>query len=82
MFKRIWYLIFNKKEKIMSTTTKERADTSHLEDQLRNQGVQLSKLQTRISELVDEIMVMKTDIVQFRKTLSDDLIRIVEKINE
>ena len=80
MFKRIWYLIFNKKEKIMPTTTEERADTRHLEDQLHQHGVRLGKLQSRISELVDEITVMKTDIVQFRETLSKDLTEIIEYV--
>ena len=80
MFKRIWYLIFNKKEKIMPTTTKERADTRHLEDQLRNQATQIGSLRIRVGELVDEMQAMKTDIVQFRKTLSKDLTEIVEYV--
>jgi len=82
MFKKIWYLFFNKKEKNMPTTTEERGDTRHLESQLREQATQLGSLRNRISELVDEITVMKTDIVQFRKALGSDLAEIIEKINE
>ena len=82
MFKRIWYLIFNKKEKIMATTTEGGVDTRHLEEQLRNHAIRLGKLQNRISQLVDELEVMKTDSVQFRKALGDDLTKIIEKINE
>jgi predicted nucleic acid-binding Zn-ribbon protein len=82
MFKKIWYFIFNKKEKNMPTTTQQGVDTRHLETQLHEHGVRLGKLQSRISQLVDELEIMKTDSVQFRKALSNDLTKIIEKINE
>jgi regulator of replication initiation timing len=82
VFKKIWYLFFNKKEKNMPTTTEERVDTRHLEDQLHNQGVQLGRLRTRVSELVDEITTMKVDIVQFREALSKDLTEIIEHVTK
>ena len=66
----------------MPTTTEERGDTRHLESQLREQAAHIGSLRNRISELVDEITVMKTDIVQFRKALGSDLAEIIEKINE
>ena len=66
----------------MPTTTEERADTRRLKKELHTQGVQLDKPRSRISELVDEIAIIKTDIVQFRKTLSKDLIDIIEKIDK
>ena len=66
----------------MPTTTKKGVDTRHLEEQLHNHGVRLGKLQNRISQLVDELEVMKTDSVQFRKALSSDMTKIIEKINE
>ena len=66
----------------MPTTTEERTDTRHFENQLREQANQLGRLRNRVSELVDEISVMKTDIIQFRKSLSKDLTEIIEKIDE
>jgi len=66
----------------MSTTTEKRGGTRHLENQLREQAGQLGHLRNRVSELVDEITVMKTDIVQFRKALGKDLTEIIKKIDK
>ncbi len=65
----------------MPTTTKERSDTHHLEDQLREQANQLSRMRIRISELVDDLTIVKDDISRFKEGLNKDLSKIVESIN-
>jgi predicted nucleic acid-binding Zn-ribbon protein len=79
MFKRIWYLIFNKKEKIMVTTTN---NTAHLEQQVGQQRSEIARLKGRISTLSEDIDGMKRDIADFRRRVTDDMTALVENIQE
>ena len=81
MFKRIWYLIFNKKEKIMPTTTEEIADT-RLENLLQEQKHQIGNLHSRLSVMKDEMTSLKRDLTLFKQGVADDLTKIVERVNE
>ena len=77
MFKRIWYLIFNKKEKIMATTT-----TAHLEHQVSQQRSEIARLKGRISTLSEDLNGIKRDIADFRRRVTDDMTALVENIQE
>jgi len=77
MFKRIWYLIFNKKEKIMATTT-----TVHLEQQVSQQRSEIARLKGRISTLSEDLNGIKRDIADFRRRVTDDMTALVENIQE
>jgi|18_taG_2_1085343.scaffolds.fasta_scaffold64586_1 predicted nucleic acid-binding Zn-ribbon protein len=77
MFKRIWYLIFNKKEKIMATTT-----TAHLEQQVSQQRSEIARLKGRISTLSEDLNGIKRDIADFRRRVTDDMTALVENIQE
>ena len=77
MFKRIWYLIFNKKEKIMATTT-----TAHLEQQVSQQRSEIARLKGRISTLSEDLDGIKRDIADFRRRVTDDMTALVENIQE
>jgi predicted nucleic acid-binding Zn-ribbon protein len=77
MFKRIWYLIFNKKEKIMATTT-----TAHLEQQVSQQRSEIARLKGRISTLSEDLNGIKRDIADFRRRVTDDMSALVENIQE
>ena len=77
MFKRIWYLIFNKKEKIMATTT-----TVHLEQQVSQQRSEIARLKGRISTLSEDLDGIKRDIADFRRRVTDDMTALVENIQE
>jgi len=79
MFKRIWYLIFNKKEKIMSTTTN---NTAHLEKQVKEQRTEIARLKGRISTLSEDLGAVKRDIADFRRRVTDDMTSLVENIKE
>jgi molecular chaperone GrpE (heat shock protein) len=77
MFKRIWYLIFNKKEKIMATTT-----TAHLEQQVSQQRSEIARLKGRISTLSEDLNGIKRDIADFRRRVTDDMTALVKNIQE
>ena len=77
MFKRIWYLIFNKKEKIMATTT-----TAHLEQQVSQQRSEIARLKGRISTLSEDLDGIKRDIADFRRRVTDDMTALVKNIQE
>ena len=79
MFKRIWYLIFNKKEKIMVTTTN---NTAHLEQQVNQQRTEIARLKGRISTLSEDLGAVKRDIADFRQRVTDDMTALVENIQE
>tara|TARA_R110000744_G_scaffold152031_1_gene265858 strand:+ start:494 stop:748 length:255 start_codon:yes stop_codon:yes gene_type:complete len=81
MFKKIWYLIFNKKEKIMPTQKNETiSDSTHV--LVKQQTVEIARLKGRIGEIVDELGIVKKDLSIFKEKLSEDLTKIVGKINE
>ena len=77
MFKRIWYLIFNKKEKIMATTT-----TAHLEQQVSQQRSEIARLKGKIGALSEDLNGIKRDIADFRRRVTDDMTALVENIQE
>ena len=79
MFKRIWYLIFNKKEKIMVTTTN---NTAHLEQQVSQQRSEIAQLKGRISTLSEDLGAVKRDIADFRQRVTDDMTALVENIQK
>ena len=81
MFKKIWYLIFNKKEKIMPTQKNETiSDSTHV--LVKQQTVEIARLKGRIGEIVDELGTVKKDLSIFKEKLSEDLTKIVGKINK
>ena len=61
------------------TTTGTRA-TKKLREQLENQSQQISALRTRLSQVVDDMHIIKNELNRFKTAVSDDLKQIVEKI--
>ena len=64
----------------MPTTTTESTTTRKLREQVKSQASDISALRTRISQLVDEIRMLQTDIGRFKERVADDIKLIVEKI--
>jgi predicted RNase H-like nuclease (RuvC/YqgF family) len=80
--KNIWYDLIHKGEKNMPTTTSESTSTRKLKEQVKSQAGDISALRTRISQLVDEIRLLQTDIGRFKERVADDVKMIVEKMNK
>lgn len=80
--KNIWYNLIHKGEKNMPTTTTESTTTRKLKEQVKSQASDISALRTRISQLVDEIRLVQTDISRFKERVADDVKKIVEKMNK
>ena len=79
MFKRIWYLIFNKKEKIVPTTTN---NTEYIEQRVNQQQSEIARLKGRIGALSEDLNGIKRDIADFRRRVTDDMSALVENIQE
>ena len=80
--KNIWYDLIHKGEKNMPTTTTENTTTRKLKEQVKSQASDISALRGRISQLVDEIRMLQTDIGRFKERVADDIKLIVEKIDK
>jgi predicted RNase H-like nuclease (RuvC/YqgF family) len=76
--KNIWYDLTHKGEKNMPTTT-ESAATRKLKAQVKSQGSDISALRSRISELVDDLHLLKDDVTRFKSNVAEDIKRIIEK---
>ncbi len=66
----------------MPTTTTESTTTRKLKEQVKSQASDISALRGRISQLVDEIRMLQTDIGRFKERVADDIKLIVEKIDK
>ena len=66
----------------MPTTTTESTTTRKLKEQVKSQAGDISVLRTRISQLVDEIRLLQTDIGRFKERVANDIKLIVKKIDK
>ena len=64
----------------MTTNTTDNRNTKQLKKTITEQSKEISKLRTRVSELVDDIHILKTDITSFKTAVSNDMKGIVEAI--
>ena len=64
----------------MTTNTTDNRTTRQLKKTITEQSNEISRLRTRVSELVDDIHVLKTDITSFKTAVSNDMKGIVEAI--
>jgi len=60
-------------------TTTESAATRKLKAQVKSQGSDISALRSRISELVDDLHLLKDDVTRFKSNVAEDIKRIIEK---
>jgi predicted RNase H-like nuclease (RuvC/YqgF family) len=79
--KNIWYDLIHKGEKNMPTTT-ESTSTRKLKEQVKSQASDISTLRSRISELVDEIHLLKNNITRFKSDVANDIKMIVENMGK
>jgi archaellum component FlaC len=80
MFKKLKEFCSFKKEKQMTTNTTDNRTTKQLKKTITEQSSEISRLRTRVSELVDDIHLLKTDITTFKTAVSNDMKGIVEAI--
>ena len=63
-------------------TTTESTSTRKLKEQVKSQASDISTLRSRISELVDEIHLLKNNITRFKSDVANDIKMIVEKMGK
>ena len=80
MFDKLVQLFKFKKEKNMTTNTTNNKATKQLKKTITEQSNEISRLRTRVSELVDDIHSIKTDISSFKTAVSKDMKGLVEAI--
>ena len=78
--KNIWYDFIHKGEKKMPTT--ENTTTRKLKAEIKSQANNISALRSRISELVDEIHILNSDIARFKSEVADDIRMVIEKFEQ
>ena len=62
-------------------TTSESKTVKNLKEKVTNQDVQISRLRARVSELVDDILLLQNEVKNFKVNVSSDLKEIVESIS-
>jgi len=63
-------------------TTTESTSTRKLKEQVKSQASDISTLRSRISELVDEIHLLKNNITRLKSDVANDIKMIVEKMGK
>jgi len=63
-------------------TTTESTSTRKLKEQVKSQASDISILRSKISELVDEIHLLKNNITRFKSEVADDIKMIVENMGK
>ena len=64
----------------MTTNTTDNRTTKQLKKPISEQSNEISRLRTRVSELVDDIHTIKADISNFKTSVSNDMKGLVEVI--
>jgi|TARA_R110000824_G_scaffold769_2_gene4771 predicted RNase H-like nuclease (RuvC/YqgF family) len=83
MFKKLKEFCLFKKEKAMTTTaTTDNRTTRQLKQTINRQSTEISKLRTRVSELVDDLHGLRSEISTFKTAVSNDMKGIVEAIKK
>jgi molecular chaperone GrpE (heat shock protein) len=82
MFRKIWYNIFQKKEENMTTTANTTRSDAKLKKQIAAQSEQIGNLRTRISELVDRMTILQSDLDGFKKNVSKDLLEVIDHLKK
>ncbi len=66
----------------MATTTTENKTTKQLRQTISQQSSEISKLRVRVSELVDDLHLLKNEISSFKTAVSNDMKGLVEVIKK
>jgi uncharacterized protein YlxW (UPF0749 family) len=78
MFKKIKEFCSFKKENIMTTSTNESASNKRLKKTISEQSEEITRMQKRLNQLVDDVYCMKEDISKFKIAVSNDMQGIVK----
>ena len=82
MFKKLKDLCTFKKGEKMSPTSTETKTTKQLKEKVNPQSQDISKLRSRVSELVDEINSLKYEIGTFRDRITSDMKVVFESLQK
>jgi len=78
------FCTFKKKENLMTTTapTTDTRTTKQLKKQITQQAESISRLRGRVSDLQDEVVIIKNEMSVFKKHVAMDIGKVVNTINE
>ena len=65
-----------------TTATTDNRTTRQLKQTINRQSTEISKLRTRVSELVDDLHGLRSEISTFKTAVSNDMKGIVEAIKK
>jgi len=66
----------------MTTTANTTRSDAKLKKQIAAQGEQIGNLRTRISELMDRMTILQSDLDGFKKNVSKDLLEVVDHLKK
>ncbi len=66
----------------MTTTANTTRSDAKLKKQIAAQSEQIGNLRTRISELVDRMTILQSDLDGFKKNVSKDLLEVIDHLNK
>ncbi len=76
----MWYYLFRKKESSMPKNTNEETN-EEMVAVIKNHTERISRLSQRISDISDEITLLKNDLNGFKKGVARDMRNILDVIN-
>ena len=76
----MWYYLFRKKENSMPKNKNEQTN-EELVSVIQNHTERISRLSQRISDISDEIAILKNDLNGFKKGVARDMRNILDVIN-
>jgi archaellum component FlaC len=78
------FCTFKKKENLMATTTSttDTRTTKQLKKQITQQGESIGRLRGRVSQLQDEVEMIKNEMNVFKQRVAADIGKVVNTISE
>ena len=82
MFEKIKQFFLPKKENTMAETTTDNRTTKQLKKTVTQQSAEISRLNMRISGLVDDLFLIKSDVSAFKNAVSKDMQGLASEIQK
>jgi predicted RNase H-like nuclease (RuvC/YqgF family) len=75
----MWNILFKKKENKMTTT--ESSTVRKLKETVTSQKTQINNLVNRISQLTDDVHIIKNDLSRFKTDVASDVKYLTDRVD-
>ena len=80
MIKKLWYYLFNKRKEFEMPKNKEEKVNEELTNTLSEHSDRIAAMGKRISDISDELAILKSDLIGFKRGVSRDIKNVFETI--